>query len=278
MATLTGYFDAAGDNSGRYAVTVGGYVAPVRNWSRYQRDWRKVLDPLGIDVFHMTDFMAGQGDFEAWRGKPEKQMAVLMRLAKVIVRHAHFSSATTVVLDDWRAANTHYTLKECHATPYCLAAFSSLSKAIKWIGRERGKDLISEFVFEEGDSGFGDLLQFMNWARKAVRPGALDCVYPIPKPKTLEPLQAADFTAWEQRYVAAKRSAGEIPEFRPSLRALMTVRNDWGVIDGPKLVEYCEWLGVPKRAASQRVSQKERARWRPLPLRKAETKRGGGHR
>jgi hypothetical protein len=67
MAMQTGHFDAAGDNAAPDAVTVGGYMSPVRNWSRFRRDWRKVLDPIGIGEFHMTDFIAGEGDFKAWK-------------------------------------------------------------------------------------------------------------------------------------------------------------------------------------------------------------------
>ncbi len=83
MAMLIGYYDAAGDNRGDHAVTVGGYLSPVRSWSRFRRDWRKILDPLGIGVFHMTDFIAGEGDFTEWKSKPIQQMAVLKKLARV---------------------------------------------------------------------------------------------------------------------------------------------------------------------------------------------------
>ena len=277
MAMLTGYFDAAGDNSDKYAVTVGGYVAPAHSWRRFRRDWRKVLDSLNITDFHMTDFVACRGDFSEWKGREGEQMAVLVLLSKVIVRNAHYSPASTVLLEDWRTVNREYTLKECHATPYCLAAFSSIDKAVRWIGRERGNETIKEFAFEQGDTGFGDLLHFMTWMRKAVAPGTLDSIHPVPKPKSLEPLQAADFAAWEQRYVASRRLTGQLGSIRDSLRELMKVKNDWGVIDQPKLLEYCEWLGVPKRTSSTRLSQKERARWRPVPMRKSSApgERGG---
>ena len=91
MAFLTGYFDASGDNADTDAVTVGGYMAPVRSWSRFHRDWRKILDPLNIDVFHLTDFIAGRKEFYDWKDQPAKQMALLRRLAKTIRAHAHFS-------------------------------------------------------------------------------------------------------------------------------------------------------------------------------------------
>jgi hypothetical protein len=84
----------------------------------------------------------------------------------------------------------------------------------------------------------------------------------------LEPLQSADFVAWEQRFVAAKRLKNELTELRGSLSALMRVKNDWGVINQPTLIEWCDWLSVPQRAASAKFSQKDYARWRPSRLRR----------
>lgn len=269
MAMLTGYFDAAGDNSSDYAVTVGGYVSPVRNWSRFRRDWRKILDPLGIVDFHMTDFLAGTKDFRAWRDQPAQKAAILKGLANVIVRHAHYSPASTVLLNDWTSVNQDYELKECRATPYAIAAFSVLSKSVRWIGREHPHDHLQEFVYERGDTGQGDFSALLDWVREAAGDRLAEQVYPTFKPKSLEPLQAADFAAWEQRFVVSRRVQGFSDGFRESMGILLTLRNrnDWGLVAKPKLIEWCDWLGVPKRTSVKRP-QKERAKWRPAPLRK----------
>jgi hypothetical protein len=267
MAMLTGYFDAAGDNSGQHAVTVGGYIAPVRSWSRFRRDWRRELGPHGISEFHMTDFIAGEKEFAQWKDRPVEQMALLRKLARVIRAHAHYSPATTVLLDDWRVVNKDYMLKEYSVTPYAIAAYSTIVKAIKWVGLERRADTFLEFVFEDGDTGRGDFLRFMDWTREATR-NKIDPAYPVFKPKSLEPIQAADFVCWEQRYVATKKALGNYTALRDSLAVLLKVDHSWGLIHRTKLIEYCDWLAVPKRTASAHVSQKERARWRPEPLRK----------
>ena len=276
MAMLSGYFDAAGDNSAEHAITVGGYVAPVRSWSRFRRDWRRVLDRHGIDVFHMTDFTAGQSPFEEWRGREDAQMRVLEQLAKVIGAHAHYSLSTTVLLDDWRAINRDYRLKECRATPYALAAFSVINKSIQWIKRQHPHDPLKEFVFEAGDVGYGDLLSWMDWVREVAPRGSLDSVYPVARPKSLEPLQAADFAAWEQRHAAVNRARNEEWDFRASMAALLRVPHDWGMTRQDSLTEICERFGIPQRDPSQRPSQREVSKWRPAPLAKLKQKRKAG--
>ena len=173
-------------------------MAPVRNWSRFRRDWRKVLDPLGIGEFHMTDFIAGERDFKAWKDKPERQMQVVKRLIAVIKRHSHFSPATTILLRDWNVLNEKYRLKECRATPYAIASVGVINKSIQWIRKEHPHEALREFVFEHGDRGQGDLMFIMDQVRK--RAPELAGIFPQFKPKSLEPLQACDLAAWEQRY------------------------------------------------------------------------------
>ena len=278
MAMLTGYFDAAGDNNARHAITVGGYLAPARSWSRFRRDWQRVLDESEISIFHMTDFMAGRGPFEKWRGRLDAQATLLGRLAGVIERHVHFSPATTVLLDDWRAVNRDYRLKECKATPYCLAAFKVIDKSIQWIKREHPHDSLDRFVFEEGDTGFGDLRAWMDWVREVAPSGSLDAIYPVSRSKALQPLQAADFAAWEQRYAAVKRVQALELDYRPSMASLLKVKHQWGVTSRDNIVEISERFGIPSRVAGQRPSQRETAKWRPAPfaaLKASRSKRNG---
>jgi len=143
------------------------------------------------------------------------------------------------------------------------------------------QDHLHEYVYEQGDTGAGDFLHFMNWLRE-VAPELTPNVYPVFKPKKLSPLQAADFVTWEQRFFACEHLRGRIPEVRESFAILMKLEKDWGVIDRPKLIEWCDWMEIPKRGASAPLSQRERARWRPAPLSKikrlsAPRGRGAGH-
>lgn len=246
MAMLTGYFDAAGDNRGTHAVTVGGYLSSARAWARFEKRWRAALTEANIQEFHMTDFMAGAPPFEDWRGQPERQLALLRVLADVTRRNVHFSFASSVLLEDWRSANEGFYLKECRCTPYAIGAFTVMAKCIGWIGRKHRDDRF-EFIFEEGDQGKGDFLFFVDHViRKSHH--QLARIRPVFKPKSCSPLQTADFVVWEQRRALRAKLEGMYEEMRPSFALLTKIPNDWGVVNRQQIAEWCAWLGVPSRA------------------------------
>lgn len=252
MALVTSYFDASGDNASGHALTVGGFVSDVKKWGRFTTEWREELDSQGITDFHMTDFMACAQGFDKFRGRQELQAEILTNLIKIIKKNVRKSFATTILLDDWKAVNAEYRLKECHATPYAMASLSVLNRSLMWIGRphkpvrKRSHHDFTEFVFEEGDNGQDDFRWIMNETKRRGK-GKLDSIYPIFRPKTLLPLQCCDFAAWEKRS-AVKNLINDIPvAFRDSLEGLMKVPHEWGVIDQAVLAEYARWLGVPKR-------------------------------
>ncbi|MGE0863355.1 MAG: hypothetical protein AB7P34_05565, partial [Vicinamibacterales bacterium] len=252
MALLTSYFDASGDNAGTHGVTVGGYVSDVRAWGRFSVRWREVLDEYGIEHFHMTDFVAGGKGFERFRKKPDLQAEVLGKLARVVRKNVRKSFATSILLEDWRAANQVYRLKECHATPYAICSLSVISNSLLWIGgvvregRRRAGHEFTEFVFEEGDNGQGDFKWLMNVTKK-LGGGKLDAIYPVFKPKTLLPLQSCDFAAWEKRRVIKEHLDRVDAPPRESLDELLKIPHQWGVIDKHARLKYANWLCVPKR-------------------------------
>ena len=241
MTQIVGYFDAAGDNASGDAVTVGGCVFTARSSSRLKRDWRTVLDPVNIEVFHMTDFLAGRKAFAEWRGRTGEQGRVVRDLARVIKRHAHFAPASTVMLKDWEELNNEYRLKECRATPYAIAAISVISKTLQWIKREHPNDEVKQFTFEEGDRNQGDFTWFVDFvvskARKTLMP-----VRPVFEAKSVAQLQAADLMLWEQRNVVVKRLRGEMVEVRESLKILLPFAESWGLMNRARIQEWAERL------------------------------------
>jgi hypothetical protein len=190
-------------------------------------------------------------------------MKYLQKLVKVVRRNAHFSPATTIILKDWHALNEKYRLKECHATPYAIASVGVINKSIQWLKRDHPHDSLTEFVFEEGDNLQGDLMFFMDHVRKRIPD--LSGIYPQFKSKSLEPLQACDFVAWEQRAVVKKRLANRYDQVRDSLRALIGLRKDWGVSDQRTLEDWIKDMDVPLRSAP--MTRREIGKWRPKPLR-----------
>jgi hypothetical protein len=129
---LTGYFDAGGHQDDKHVIAVGGYVSSVPAWLRFEKEWLQALKRAGIEEFHMTDFMACQGDFKNWQGREADQARLLLQLAKITKKHARRGFSGLLFLEDWRRANEEFFLKECRCTPYALCAFYVMDQAIRY--------------------------------------------------------------------------------------------------------------------------------------------------
>src|SRR5262245_59614878 len=101
---LVGYFDASGHPSEGEVLTVGGYIGDVRSWTRFDLAWLAILKDIGLDEFHMADFMVDPR-FEGRRDE------ILQRLIVPIRRNARKSVATMIYLDDWREVSRVYDLR-----------------------------------------------------------------------------------------------------------------------------------------------------------------------
>ena len=249
MALLTTYFDAAGHPDGKHALIVGGYVASVQAWLRFERAWNARLKRSGIDVFHMADFMACKDGFENWKGREKEQDALLKKLAGVISDHARHSFSTMILLDDWAEINRLYALDENHCTPYSIAGFYSIDKAMRWLNRRDGDTAFTKFIFEDGDKHKGDFIwmvdQIVKWNKRLLAP-----MKPHFMPKKLAPLQAADFVLWEQFNASKTRLLTGAPiVWRPTLRQLSSVKHTWGMLNADRLIQFCEEYCVPKRGS-----------------------------
>lgn len=270
MLWLTHYFDASGHPDAKHALAVGGYVSSVPAWLRFEKAWSGVLKPVGIDVFHMADFMACGGDFKHWRGREDEQSALLLKLVGVTKKYVRRSFSTMIRLKAWNEVNQIYALKESHCTPYAICGFFTMDKAMTWLVK-RQRRFMARFYFEDGDKHKGDFIWLIDQI-VAQDKRRMSGAKPHFEPKTVVPLQAADFVMWEQLNLAKDhiRNPQSAAAVRKSFQQLMTIPRDWGVIDHEKLVRFCDEFDVPKRASGklrawtpvQALRQKARAEGR----------------
>lgn len=249
MAWLTAYFDAAGHPDGKHALIVGGYIASVPQWLRFERAWNAALRRAGLDQFHMTDFMACAKGYENWKGRKTEQDELLEKLVRITKSHVRHSFSTIILLDAWAEVNRMYALNENHCTPYALGGFFTVNKAMGWLTRRDGSTSITQFIFEDGDKHKGDFIwmmdQFVKPNKKLMTP-----IKPHFMPKKLPPLQAADFVLWEQFNAARTRLITDAAiEWRPTLKQLSTIKKTWGFLNEEKLIKFCEDFCVPKRGS-----------------------------
>ena len=93
-------------------------------------------------------------------------------------------------------------------------------------------------------------------ARKTLAP-----VLPVFMDKRIDQLQAADLVLWEQRNVVVRRLQGRPTGLRESLRILIQVKQEWGMMQRDQLVEWAERLDIPRHIGQK--GQREDAKWRP---------------
>ena len=152
------YLDASGKPETDASLVVAGAVAPVKNWIRFERAWKSVLDDEGVSEFHATDFAASQGEYRKWKGDKDRRASFLKRLREIIEKNVNRLFMVTVEIEAWTKVNRDYLLEEGFHSPYALAGFSAVAQLRKWAKKKKIKSPV-EIVFEEGDDGWDGLTE-----------------------------------------------------------------------------------------------------------------------
>jgi hypothetical protein len=244
MAVFTAYFDASGDKQKR-VLAVAGFVATVTQWTRFDEDWKAILDGEGVTAMHMTDFASSQREFASWKNESERRKQFVDRLSRCIKRRTNKGFASSVVLSDYEAKNGEFRLRETVGQPFTLVMMSCLGGLKKWAYRKKvspGRVLV---YIEQGDQDQRELIK-----RAASRDGFT--VIALPKDKS-RAFQAGDMVAWKSRTAvqdATDRPLESIEDFRSIVRSLALIKHivqDNGVFDEEALRNLCTNENVPLR-------------------------------
>lgn len=250
MFTFAAYFDASGKEE--YPVlSVGGAVAPVWKWARFESELTVILKKAGVSEFHATDFASSKGEYRSWKDKKEKRSRFIQDIKKTLQRNTNKLFCACVELDAWRSVNEIYLLEECFHSPYALCGVCVVNEVKKWAKRDKKRSL-PKIIFEEGDEGWGGLKKLSNGIG----------MEPVRLPKTEAiPCQAADLIAWKGRIAFTNgikkldrfMADPSIQEFynlldeEKSLRSILVRPGTPGVFSRPRLIDACKDNGVPKR-------------------------------
>ncbi len=166
---LTAYFDESGTDGRSPIVAVGGYVSTQPRWDDFQRDWKRLLDEEQIRVFHTTDLLSLRGEFTSANGwNRARAMDVLNRADDIIEKHVMFGIVAYTHIAD---CETVYPLKDASGTrkkysyEYVLAGTQAIIGVGSW-ALENGYTEPIQYVFEDGASGRGSLVDGTNIVRK----------------------------------------------------------------------------------------------------------------
>lgn len=210
-AEWSAYFDESFGTANAYSV--GGYIAPARQWTEFEREWKEFLAIEDMPNLHKSDFENLMGEFKKFRQLPAneqkaKRLRVNQRAIGIIHRRLNAGFAASVIKSDWDALDKRGWGPYLGEKYYGAGARLCLTMVNVWIKRFNYKGPI-DFFFEKGAEGAGELAWWLDsimqddklraafhmnsWTFADKKDKVLDGIlYP-----GLIPFQAADFIAYE---------------------------------------------------------------------------------
>lgn len=252
MAILKAYFDDSRDSENR-AMTFAGYLSTVELWKQFDRAWKAVLDEFHVPYLHMKEFGDRDGIYKHVKESPDVEAAFMRSLIGVISDCTRFGTQITVLLDDLERFNKDHGLE---LDPYALAVYGCIS-VFQWtFPREEIQIIFDKFerahsVIEKGmDYAESDTARPLNRSLIAAMPLQKDESW-----RTILPLQASDFLAWEMRKLLIDRlpwiTGNDLLNFSPG-QAIQSYNKWWA--------EFTKEHGKPPRERKSFIALRDAKR------------------
>ena len=178
--------DAAGHEASTPIVSVAALMAEKDQWTHFERHWGRVLADYGITEFHMTDYEARRKPYNL---PNPRRIELIQRLIGVIATRVDAWTYALVNIEDHR--------QRFHDRPDALRPYgwgvTGCAVALLRRLKERQDGLPLHFVFEQGDTGWGEVQRVFQELRDTTDLAA-DVAFAA---KKVMPLQAADLCAYE---------------------------------------------------------------------------------
>jgi Protein of unknown function (DUF3800) len=196
LGMFAAYFDESYSDKAPRILVVAGYMAPIEQWGRFEAEWREFLQKFEVsNPFHMTDFMAGRGQFSGWSQK--KQDECIYDYISLIRRRTHLRLSVGFDLSVYETAMADF--KE-QIGPYAFCVFEWMQEAERFMDKYQIVGPIA-YVFESGSGFGGQIFDTMVWVkrRRQLRERYRLGSFTFADKRQVLPLQAADIFAWESR-------------------------------------------------------------------------------
>jgi hypothetical protein len=227
MAIWRSYLDDSGDPTDpkHSFLTIAGYVADFDSWKHFEARWKAALDLAEVPYLHMREFGDPKGIYKHLKTDKGREIDFLAGLIEIIYESVDFCSQTTIKLEDLSAFNVRHSLQ---LDPYSLAIYGCLL-----IMRREYKTEKIEIVLDRFNKSYSRFDLALRYARSDKKETLKEPVSLIPlldseSFKTILPLQAADFIAWEMRKLCEDRKEWEYSvEDRANRQIMMDSYNRW---------------------------------------------------
>lgn len=212
VAVIRMFVDESGIHDGSPVIAVAAYIARPLKWQKFTSEWRRVIRPAGIDVFHATDCNALQGAFKGW--DREERDKLVARLMPIVPRYA-FGYAVVVKLSEVEAMlETRPELRKYHRDPYQACFQWVLHTVLRHLGTLPSARPVA--VVHEINDYQQSAIHAFNYVRESEPNGGLLLSLTFGSKAKFVPLQAADTLAYE----SARRIRYQDGPERRSLKAL----------------------------------------------------------
>jgi len=229
IAMFVAYFDESGTQRGSPVVAVAGFLAPVKQWERFQAEWARVLQQEGLSFFHATDWENRQGQFKGWDN--DQRIAVYKKLTGIIQRRITIPVLTAVNTADYAEAKLWEMVQEDFPrNPYGFCALVCMQIIGNWADQVKYNGPIA-YVFEDGAAHRTELTTSLrDILRDDVNKRRFRFISSTYADKrAFTPLQAADILAYEAcKDMRNQTVDGHVRRQRVSYRALLDgIRGSW---------------------------------------------------
>jgi hypothetical protein len=197
---LTAYFDDSGTHPESPAAIVAGWIAPHQQWKKFNKEWEKLKDKEGFQVFHMADLMFSAREFEGW--DEEKIEKVVAKAREIIHQRVVTGFAVVVGRDDYDELATEELKRKFGKHHYTFAVRTALGLIERWREQVKINEPI-EYIFDrmtKGTGAKGEIDRVFEDAEKLdnslQRFGIYKSCHSFAGKGEVTPLQAADIVAW----------------------------------------------------------------------------------
>lgn len=199
MGAFKGYFDESGkDTTQHNALAFCGYVGSVDGWTAFEAAWTKALADNGAPYLHMKELQQPGGELAAFAGKANERARskLLGDLISVIAQSGLTCAGSLIRLPDLREFNAEYGMN-IEALP--LAMYATMGELYKLY-----PDDTLELVVDRLDKPERIIATAAEYASSLIVYDPSRKMRWIPLKgdegfKSVIPIQAADFVAWEGR-------------------------------------------------------------------------------
>jgi hypothetical protein len=227
MAMYSAFFDDSGTHTESKVAVAACFISDKARWTRFDEQWRALLEAENFDSFHYSDFLAGQQAFRGW--SKTRRARVMNQIIEIATAGTWEGYVTAVIKSDYDRIIRAKLREKVGKHPYTFAVQACMALMRARLPQPAGIRI--RYVFDqmpkghgEIDAMFSDLMHDPNGNYFGIGEGS----WVFQSKKISYPLQVADILACEAyRYmrdcvIGKTRKSGPVfrscvgkPIFRP---------------------------------------------------------------